>query len=151
MAHASHARSKAAVILCWAAQLAVAAVFATTFWFKFTYAPETRYIFGELGGRPAATFAGAMELLCAILLLIPRTAAVGAALALGTMGGAVLTHLFKVGVKIPNVAVVGDALVRTGGDDGGTLFIMALGAAAAAGIVLIIRRRELPIIGARLP
>jgi putative oxidoreductase len=39
-------------------------------------------------------FTGSLEILCAILLLIPKTSAVAAALLAFTMAGAVLTHLF---------------------------------------------------------
>ena len=38
----------------WAAQVVVALILLQTLYFKFTYAPETAYIFEGRGGRPAA-------------------------------------------------------------------------------------------------
>src|SRR5262249_52657882 len=73
---------RAARVVPWAAQVVVAVVLAQTLFFKFTYAPETQVIFGDRGGRPAATAVGVLELVCVVLLLVPLTAALGAALAL---------------------------------------------------------------------
>ena len=39
-------------------------------------------------------FTGGLEVICAVLLLIPRTSAIAAALLGCTMAGAILTHLF---------------------------------------------------------
>lgn len=83
----------AARVVPWAAQVVAAVIPAQTLVFKSTYAPETRYIFESRGGRPAATLVGPAELACVVLLLVPRTAAVGAALSLGVIGGALFTHL----------------------------------------------------------
>jgi hypothetical protein len=65
----------AAALVPWAAQILVAVILAQTLYFKFTYAPETRHVFGPLGGRPVATLVGLAELACVILLLTPATAA----------------------------------------------------------------------------
>ena len=130
---------RAARFAAWAAQLAMAAILAQTLFFKLTYAPETRFIFARLGGRPAATAAACVELLSAILLLAPRTSAAGALVALGTMGGAILAHLFVIGIVIPDPA--------TGRGDGGLLFGLALTVAILAVGVLAIRRAEwLPLV-----
>jgi putative oxidoreductase len=52
-------------------------------------------MFSRIGiGQWFRYFTGALEVLCAVLLLIPRTAAASAALLACTMAGAVLTHLF---------------------------------------------------------
>src|SRR5438034_8659835 len=80
-------------VVPWAAQVVVAVVLAQTLFFKFTYAPETHVIFANRGGRPAATVVGIAELLCVIFLLVPRTAAIGAALSLLVISGALFTHL----------------------------------------------------------
>lgn len=76
----------------WGAQLLVAGILLQTLFFKFTYAPETQVIFGPRGGRPAATAAGIVELVCVILLLIPRTAAVGALMSLLLSSAAPSSH-----------------------------------------------------------
>src|SRR5512144_2642807 len=115
---------RAARLAAWAAQLAMAGILAQTLYFKLTYAPETRFIFARLGGRPAATAAACVELLCAILLLVPRTSPAGALIALGTTGGAVLAHLFVIGIAVPDPA--------TGRGDGGLLFGLALTVAILA-------------------
>jgi uncharacterized membrane protein YphA (DoxX/SURF4 family) len=128
----------AAVAAPWAAQVAVAAVLAQTLYFKFTYAPETRAIFESRGGRPAATLVGLVELVCVVLLLIPRTAAVGAAVALAVIAGAILTHLTSLGIEVTNPA--------TGEGDGGLLFGLAVAVAVGAVVVLAFRWRQLPFI-----
>jgi hypothetical protein len=128
----------ASVLVPWAAQLAVAAILAQTLWFKFTYAPETQVIFGPRGGRPAATAVGIVELICVVLLLIPRTAGVGAALALATITGAIVTHLTSLGLTITNPT--------TGESDGGLLFGLAVAVVVASVVVLAYRWRQLPFV-----
>jgi hypothetical protein len=129
--------SRGARIASWVLQLATAAILAQTLFFKFTYAPETQWIFGEkLGvGRAGATATGLIELVCVVLLLVPRTAAAGALLSLGTMGGAVASHLFILGIESRNP--------QTGEGDGGALFALALGVAAMSLAVAFLRRNEL--------
>lgn len=99
------------LIVSWLCRLGVAAILAQTLFFKFTYASETQVIFGPLGGRPAATVVGIMELLAVILLLIPQTVAYGALLALGTIGGAIVSHLTWLGFVIvdPSAGTLLDA------------------------------------------
>ena len=123
----------------WAAQVVVAVILAQTLFFKFTYAAETRYIFESRGGRPAATLVGLAELACVLLLLVPRTAAVGAALALGVIGGALFTHLTALGVEVKNP--------DTGEGDGGLLFGLAVAVAVGSLVVLAFRWRQLPFVG----
>ena len=126
---------RGASVLAWLCQLGMALILVQTLYFKFTYAPETQVIFGRLGGRPAATLVGIAELVCAVLLLVPRGAAWGALLALGVMGGAIGTHLFVIGVEVVDPA--------TGKGDGGLLFGLALTVTALALVVLYLRRNEL--------
>lgn len=125
-------------LLTWAAQLAVAVILAQTLFFKFTYAPDTQYIFESRGGRAAATAVGLAELACVVLLLIPRTSAVGAGLSLLVIGGAIFTHLTGLGIQVMNP--------QTGEWDGGFLFGLAVAVAVLAGVVLAVRWRELPFI-----
>jgi putative oxidoreductase len=52
-------------------------------------------LFAKIGiGQWFRYFIGGLEIICAILLLIPRTSAIAAALLACIMAGAVLTHLF---------------------------------------------------------
>jgi hypothetical protein len=131
---------RAARLVPWLGQGLVALILAQTLYFKFTYAPETQVIFAGLGGRPAATAVGLVELLCIVLLLIPRTAAVGALLALLTISGALLTHLTTLGLAVP----VAPGSPET---DGGTLFGLALTVALGSIFVLVYRRTQLPYVG----
>jgi uncharacterized membrane protein YphA (DoxX/SURF4 family) len=128
-------------VVPWAAQLGIAGILAQTLFFKFTYALETQVIFAERGGRAAATAVGLAELLCAVLLVIPRTAAVGAALALLVIGGAIFTHLTSLGIAVVDPA--------TGDSDGGLLFGLAIAVAAGSLIVLAFRWRQLPLLPGR--
>jgi hypothetical protein len=125
--------------LPWAAQIVVALILAQTLFFKFTYAPETQAIFGDRGGRPAATLVGMVELLCVVLLLVPRTAAAGAVLSLLVIGGAIFTHVTSLGIEVVDP--------RTGEGDGGLLFALALAVATGSVVVLAFRWRELPGVG----
>jgi uncharacterized membrane protein YphA (DoxX/SURF4 family) len=119
-------------IVPWIAQCGVAAILAQTLFFKFTYAPETQQIFANWGGRPIATLVGILELIAAILLLVPRTAAYGASLALLIISGAIFTHLTSLGIEVNG--------------DGGFLFGLALAVAFGSLVVLAFRWRQLPFV-----
>jgi hypothetical protein len=127
----------------WSAQIIVAVILAQTLFFKFTYAPETQVIFAGRGGRPAATAVGLVELLCVILLLIPRAAVYGAALSLTVISGAIWTHLTSLGLQITDPA--------TGESDGGLLFGLALAVFVGSLVVLWFRWRQLPFIAGLFP
>lgn len=129
--------SRAAVLLSRVCRLAAAAILLQTLYFKFTAAPESVYIFTTLGMEPAGRIgSGVVELIAAVMLFLPRCTAVGALLALGVMGGAIASHLTRLGVVVQN--------------DGGLLFGLAVTVAVASAIVLFLHRRGLPLIGARL-
>lgn len=97
----------------WLLRVIVAVIFLQTLYFKFTAAPESVYIFSKLGLEPYGRIgSGVFELIAAFLILIPRTVLVGALLGLGVISGAILSHLFVLGIEVQN--------------DGGTLFILAL-------------------------
>jgi len=84
-----------------------------TLFFKFSAAPESVYIFEQLGLEPWGRIGlGVVELLVAILILMPRTTGLGALLGIGIMLGAIFLHLTQLGIVVQ--------------DDGGTLFILAL-------------------------
>jgi putative oxidoreductase len=52
-------------------------------------------LFARIGvGQWFRYFTGGLEVICAVLLLVPRTSAIAAALLACTMVGGVLTHLF---------------------------------------------------------
>jgi uncharacterized membrane protein YphA (DoxX/SURF4 family) len=128
---------RAATVTSWVAQVVAAAILGQTLFFKFSGATESRYIFTALGAEPWGRYGtGVLELVAVALLLIPRTAALGAVLAAGLMAGALLAHVTRLGIEVQG--------------DHGLLFGLALTVFIASLVVLTLRRRELPIIGALL-
>jgi hypothetical protein len=130
--------SKHLRLIDWILRLTAAVILAQTLWFKFTAAPASVYIFDKVGlGAPGRIGSGIAELIAAILLVIPRTAWLGAVIALGVMGGAIMSHLTVLGIVIMN--------------DHGELFGLALTVAAFSAAVLFLHRRDIPIVGKLLP
>ena len=121
-------------LVSWILQLIVAAILLQTLFFKFTGAEESIYIFTQLGAEPWGRIgSGVIELIAAILLLNPRTVIIGAILTLGTISGAILSHLTRLGIVVK--------------DDGGLLFALAIVVFVASGLILLIHRRAIPVIG----
>lgn len=99
-------------IFLWICRIVAALILLQTLFFKFSASPESVYIFSQVGIEPWGRIGtGVMELIAAILLLIPRFSVFGALLAVGLMAGAIVTHLFILGIEVMN--------------DGGLLFIYA--------------------------
>lgn len=129
--------SRGQTIVSWACQLVAAVILGQTLFFKFTGAPESKYIFSTLGVEPWGRIGtGVLELVAVGLLLYPRTAVLGAALAVGLMGGAIMSHLTRLGIEVQG--------------DGGLLFKLAVTVLVTALVVVFIRRRDLPVVGERL-
>lgn len=123
-------------IASWILQILVALILFQTLFFKFTGAEESKYIFSTLGAEPWGRIgSGIIELVAVILLLVPSTVTIGAVLALGTITGAILSHLTRLGIVVK--------------DDGGLLFILALTVFILSTVILFIRRSEIPVIGSR--
>ncbi len=121
-------------LVSWLLQLLVAVILLQTLFFKFTGAEESVYIFTTLGAEPWGRISsGVVELIAASLLLLPRTVTLGAILALGTISGALLSHLTKLGIVVK--------------DDGGTLFGLAIVVFVCSAGILWMRRREIPVVG----
>ncbi|HSC72052.1 MAG TPA: DoxX family protein [Candidatus Methylomirabilis sp.] len=130
------APSKGLIVFSWILQIVVAIILFQTLFFKFTAAEESVYIFTTLGMEPWGRIgSGGVELAASLLLLIPRTITVGAIIALGTISGALIAHLTKLGIEVKG--------------DGGLLFILALAVFAGSAVILFIRRGEMPVIGSR--
>ena len=120
--------------LSWLLQIVVAVILLQTLFFKFTGAEESIYIFTTVGAEPWGRYgSGVLELIAAVLLLIPGTVAIGALLAVGVGVGAVFSHLTLLGIDVKG--------------DGGLLFGLACVVLTGSLIVLAIHRRELPIVG----
>ena len=123
-------------ITSWILQIIVALILFQTLFFKFTGAEESKYIFSTLGAEPWGRIgSGIIELVAVILLLVPSTVTIGAVLALGTITGAILSHLTRLGIVVK--------------DDGGLLFNLALTVFIFSAVILFIRRSEIPVIGSR--
>lgn len=111
-------------------RLIAAGILIQTLYFKFTAAPESVYIFSTLGVEPyGRLFAGASEAVASLLLLIPATQVIGALMSLGIMAGAILSHLFVLGIVVQN--------------DNGLLFGLACVVVACCLIITYIRRNQL--------
>jgi hypothetical protein len=122
------------IVVSWLLQLVAAGILLQTLFFKFTGASESVYIFSTLGAEPWGRIgSGIVELIASILLLVPATTTIGAALALGVISGAIVSHLTILGIEVQG--------------DGGLLFILALIVFVASAAILVLRRAEIPIIG----
>ena len=130
--------SSTLLVISWSCRIIVAVILLQTLFFKFTGAEESKYIFTTLLGPDLESFgrigSGVVELIAAILLVIPRTAWLGAFLSLGTISGAIMSHLTMLGIVVK--------------DDGGLLFALAVTVFVLSGVVLLVHRRELPVLGA---
>ncbi|MEY4918162.1 MAG: hypothetical protein RL616_2075 [Verrucomicrobiota bacterium] len=117
----------------WIVRLTAAVILLQTLFFKFTGAPESVYIFTKVGLEPWGRYgSGVAELIAAILLLSTCHCWLGATLALGVMGGAIMSHLTTLGIVVQ--------------DDGGLLFGLALVVTACCLVTLALHRRQIPFV-----
>lgn len=125
------------LVISWAARVIVAIILLQTLFFKFTGAEESKYIFSTLMGAEYEAIgrigSGVVELVAAILLLIPSKAWLGAFIALGTISGAIFSHLTMLGIEVQG--------------DGGLLFGLAVTVFILSAVVVLIHRKEVPILG----
>lgn len=118
----------------WALRISAAVILLQTLFFKFTGSAESVYIFTKVGAEPWGRIgSGVVELVAAILLLVPSAAPVGAAIAIGVMSGAIGSHLTVLGIEVQG--------------DRGLLFGLASYVFAASLTVLVLHRADLPIVG----
>jgi len=123
-------KSKSVTITLWVLRILAALIMIQTLYFKFTAAEESVYIFSTLGIEPWGRIGtGILELVASILILWPRTTGIGAFLALGLMGGALLSHLTVLGIQVQG--------------DGGQLFIYALLVFISSSILAFVYRDQL--------
>jgi putative oxidoreductase len=82
----------------WILQIGAAGMFLMVGFFKLSGDPRMVGLFDAIGlGQWFRYVTGSLEVLGALLLLIPRLSGLGALLLMGVMLGAVPTHLFVVG------------------------------------------------------
>jgi len=121
----------AKTIFTWSLRIIAAVILLQTLFFKFTAADESVYIFTKLGMEPYGRIgSGIAELFAAILILIPSTTLIGALLTVGVIAGALLSHLFILGIEVKN--------------DGGELFILAVITFICSIILIYLDRRKIP-------
>lgn len=85
----------------WALRLIPAIILLQTLFFKFTAAPESVWIFTQLGAEPwGRILSGIFELLALILLVTPSFSVYGAILGALLMIGAIGSHLTKLGIAV---------------------------------------------------
>jgi hypothetical protein len=114
-------------ILIKVAAVVAAIILLQTLYFKFTAQPESIYIFSKLGLEPYGRIgSGIFELITAILLLLPKTRIYGSIMGIGVISGAILSHLFVLGIVVQ--------------DDGGTLFLLALAVFVCCLYILIVEK-----------
>ncbi len=119
-------------IISWVARIGAAAILLQTLLYKFTAHPDSVLLFTKLGVEPYGRIGlGVVELVTAILLLIPRTAWLGALVGLGIISGAIFSHLTILGINFNN--------------DGGALFSLAVATFVFSAITLYIHRSEIRI------
>ncbi len=100
-------------IISWILRLAAALILLQTLFFKFTGAPESIYIFEQVGMEPWGRYgSGVVELIASALLLWPRTIGLGALMGIGVISGAIFFHLTSLGIEVQG--------------DGGLLFYLAV-------------------------
>lgn len=113
-ASSPRARRRVTSVFLWALQIGLAGMFLMAGSLKLAGDPQLVGAFEAIGvGQWFRYVTGGIEVVAALLLLVPRTAFYGAALLVPTMIGAVITHLFVIGGSstIPAVLLVGSALV----------------------------------------
>lgn len=124
-------------VLSWVLRVTAAIILLQTLFFKFTAAPESVYIFTKVGAEPWGRIgSGVVELIAAILILMPRFTWLGSLLAMGVMAGAVFSHVTVLGIEVQG--------------DKGLLFALALIVFVCSTANLLLHRSEIPVIGRKL-
>ena len=117
-------------------KIVAACIMLQTLFFKFTGAQESIDLFTKVAGENEAAMrigTGIIELIASILLFVPKRVWLGALLAAGTMGGAIMSHITILGIEHNN--------------DGGALFISAIITLVFSVILLFMNRQDIPFIG----
>lgn len=122
--------SKQQTLLYWVLRIVAAVILLQTLFFKFTASEESVFIFSSIGMEPWGRIGtGVMELIAAVLLIIPRTIAIGALLAMGLMSGALFFHFTILGIEVKG--------------DGGLLFVYALIVFVFSAILLFVYQSQI--------
>ncbi|MEM6377361.1 MAG: DoxX family protein [Bacteroidota bacterium] len=104
-----------------------------TLFFKFTAHPDSVYIFTQLGLEPFGRIGiGVLELITAVLLILPKTRGIGGLLGVGIISGAIFAHLTQLGIVVNG--------------DGGTLFGLAVVTFITSAVVAWLNRHQIPVV-----
>jgi len=118
--------------ILWITKFIVAGILLQTLYFKFSGHPDSVYIFEQTGmGNAGRIGSGIGELIVAILILIPRTAWLGAMGAMAMMSGAIFFHLTSLGTEVNN--------------DGGLLFRLAVIVFVGGTYILLRHKKDIPL------
>ncbi|PLK42423.1 DoxX family protein [Emticicia sp. TH156] len=110
-------------------RIIAAVILIQTLYFKFTAHPESVVLFTKLGVEPWGRIGtGVLELVTALLLLLPATAFVGGLVAMGLMLGAIAAHLLVIGIESMG--------------DGGQLFILAIVVLFCSVVILVLHQQQ---------
>ena len=113
----------------WILRIVAAIILLQTLYFKFSAHPESVALFTKLGVEPWGRIGtGVIELITAVLLLIPATVFVGALLGTGLMAGAIFSHLTVIGIESKG--------------DGGQLFILAIIVFLDCLFIMLLHKRQ---------
>lgn len=116
-------------IISWITAIISALIMIQTLYFKFTTAPESVYIFSQLGLEPYGRIGvGLAELFASVCLVVPKSRFLGALMGIGLMLSALLSHLTILGIEVMN--------------DGGYLFALCLIVLASCTLCLFIERKN---------
>lgn len=110
-----------------------------TLYFKFSGAEQSIELFTKIAGENEAFMrvgTGVLELIASILLFTPKKTWLGALLTTGLMGGAIMSHITKLGIIHNN--------------DGGALFTSAAITFLSGVILLVLNNEDIPYIGSKI-
>jgi len=129
------------IIFTWVMRLVLAALYVMMALPKFGNIDLTIHIFETLGVEPLGRyFTGVIEILVALLILVPATTIYGVLLSIMTLFGAFAAHFFVIGIVIKNTS--GSI------NDEGEVFTTALIILGLSIVNLYIHRKSIPFIGA---
>lgn len=117
------------LILSWLLRVTITAIYLQTLYFKFTAHPDSTHIFSALGLEPYGRIGlGFVELITAVLVLVPTTRIIGLVISLGIISGAIFSHFLVLGIHVQG--------------DGGGLFALAVIVFLATVAALWLHRTE---------
>lgn len=125
------------IIFEWLLSILAAFLLLQTLFFKFTGSDESIYIFTQVGMEPWGRIgSGILELVAGLMLLTYKYRVQGAILGLAVMCGAIFFHLTSLGIEVLH--------------DDGLLFYYALTIFVSTILILIIRKKDIPVIGQKI-